>query len=83
MEYGSQLELYQQLIPAFNVKKRLMKLLNYDITNKDIWTYLAKNKWRYASGLTLSDMVNDIITLDITELINNVKGDKQWKKENL
>ena len=65
MEFASQYELYKKILPAFNVKKRLMKHnQNNEITNEDIWKYLIENKWRQTYGLTLSEMVNDIITLD-------------------
>lgn len=69
MEFTSQYQLYQKLLPAFNVKKRLMKYSKYEhITNEDIWKYLIENKWKQTHGLTLSDMVNDIITLDIENI---------------
>ena len=65
MEFTSQYQLYQRLIPAFKVKARLLKNSKYqDIKNEDIWKYLIENKWRQTYGLTLSEMVNDIITLD-------------------
>lgn len=69
MEFSSQQELYNKLIPVFNVKKRLINNSEYkDITNEDIWHYLIENKWRTYHNLTISDIVNDIITLDL-ELI--------------
>ena len=69
MEFSSQQELYNKLIPVFNVKKRLINNSEYkDITNEDIWNYLIENKWRTYHNLTISDIVNDIITLDL-ELI--------------
>lgn len=69
MEFSSQQELYNKLLPVFNVKKRLIKNSKYkDIKNEDIWYYLIENKWRTYHNLTISDIVNDIITLDL-ELI--------------
>lgn len=76
MEYTSLIDLYRSLIPAFNVKKRLLSLENYNITNEDIWKYLAATKWKSSIDLTLADMVNDIITADTNEIIN-FKGGKQ------
>lgn len=65
MEFTTQYQLYQRLIPAFNVKKRLLKNSKYEyIQNEDIWKYLIENKWRQTYGLTLSEMVNDIINLE-------------------
>ena len=64
-EFKTQKELYQRLIPAFNVKLRLLKQNNYnDITKKDIWNYLKDNKWCKSIDLTLAEMVNDIINAD-------------------
>ena len=69
MEFTSQQQLYNKLLPVFNVKKRLTKNTEYkDITNQDIWYYLIENKWRTYHNLTISDIVNDIITIDL-ELI--------------
>lgn len=65
MEFTTQYQLYQRLLPAFNVKKRLLKYSKYEnIKNEDIWKYLIENKWRQTYGLTLSEMVNDIINLE-------------------
>lgn len=71
MEYNNQLELYRALIPAFNVKLRLLKNDHYsNITNEDIWKYLSLTKWRYTYNLTISEMVNDIINIDASNIIN-------------
>ena len=65
MEFASQYELYKKILPAFNVKKRLMKHnQNNNITNEDIWKYLIENKWKNSHDLTLAEIINDIITLD-------------------
>ena len=61
-EYKSQKELYQNLIPALNVKLTLLKNNNYNnITKIDIWNYLKITKWSKSVNLTLAEMVNDII----------------------
>ncbi len=66
MEYKNQLELYQSLMPVFKVKERLINCeKNIDITINDIWHYLAINKWKNSSNLTLFDIVNDIINIDV------------------
>ena len=42
MEFGSLQQLYKKLIPAFNVKKRLILNSKYkEITNENIWVYLT------------------------------------------
>ena len=69
MEYQTLKELYQQLIPAFNVKKRILSITKYkEITFEDIWQYLTLNKWRNSNDLTLADMVNDIIIFDASSI---------------
>ena len=68
-EYKSQQELYKNLIPALNVKLRLLKKSDYNnITKKDIWNYLKTNKWTSSINLTISEMVNDIIHADNKEI---------------
>ena len=67
-EYKSQKELFDSLKPAFNVKLRLINK-DYDyITKNDIWNYLKINKWCKDVGLTISEMVDDIIMVDIDKV---------------
>lgn len=68
MEYTSQKELYLALIPAFKVKHRLMQITKYNITNKDIWIYLTNTKWKNSHNLTISEIVNDIINVDLEKI---------------
>ena len=76
-EYKSQQELYKNLIPALNVKLRLLKKSNYEhITKKDIWNYLKNNKWSSSINLTISEMVNDIIHADNKEIDIYIKKQK-------
>ena len=67
-EYKSQKELFDSLKPAFSVKLRLInKDYNY-ITKTDIWNYLKINKWCKDINLTISEMVDDIIMVDIDKV---------------
>lgn len=76
-EYKSQKDLYISLIPALNVKLRLLKNNDFgDITRMDIWNYLKNNKWRSSVDLTLADMVNDIIHTDNGDIYVYVKKSK-------
>ena len=68
MEYHSLQDLYNDLKGAFNVKKRLIGDDYKHIEAKDIWEYLRINKWATSSGLTISEMVNDIIEVDIKKV---------------
>lgn len=74
MEFTSLSQLYRTLIPAFNVKQRLIKNSKYkEITNENIWSYLTNTKWRNAKDLSLSEMINDIITVDLEHIIENLE----------
>ena len=77
-EYKSQLELYQGLIPALNVKvKYLKRANNKEITKEDIWNYLKETKWKNSIDLTLADMVQDILHTDNSELISYENKNKK------
>ena len=71
-EYHSQRELYEDLIPAINVK--LARLNRKDIKREDIWNYLREFKWKNSVDLTLGEMVQDIIHTDNLEFIDYVKN---------
>ena len=69
MEFTSLSQLYRKLIPAFNVKQRIIKYSNYkEITNEKIWKYLTDKKWKTANNLSLSEMTNDIITVNLEDI---------------
>ena len=75
MEYTSQFELYNKLLPVFKVKKRLIQYSKYNhITNEDIWHYLIETKWKKSYNLQISEIINDIITLDLEELNKNINS---------
>ena len=77
MEYNNLAELYKALLPAFKVKKRLLGITIYNnLTNEDIWRYLATSKWKNGYSLTIADMVNDIIMIDAKNIMN-YKGELQ------
>ena len=81
-EYKSQSELYQGLIPALNVKLKLLKKTEYkNLTKEDIWNYLRDNKWKSSVNLTLSDMVQDIIHTDNSEFISILENKKAKEEE--
>ncbi len=73
MNFDSQIQLYRELKPVFLVKRRLNNYYKYEVSDIDIWKYLSLNKWRGSSDLTLSMMVNDIITLDIRRVYEQEK----------
>ena len=74
-------ELYKRVTPALNCKlKDLNRIgINY-IQKADIWNYLKKHVWCKKSGLTLGDIVNDIMTVTNTELqtyVQNLLADEK------
>ena len=69
MEFTSLQQLYRKLLPAFNVKKRLILKSKYkDINNEKIWNYLTETKWKEATDLSLPEMINDIITVFLEDI---------------
>ena len=64
---NSQYELYKLLRPVFSVKKRVNKYYDKIISDKEIWQILSK-KWKNSHDLTLSEIVNDILLFDRSDL---------------
>ena len=85
MEYNSQEELFKSLKGAFKVKIRMINK-EYDyIKMVDIWNYLKINKWCKDKNLSISEMVNDIIDVDIIKvdlfLKKHIKNEKRKLEE--
>lgn len=68
MEYHTQEELFNKLRGAFQVKLRMIKKKYDYIKMVDIWNYLKINKWSKDKNLGISEMVNDIIDVDIDKV---------------
>ena len=80
-EYKSQKELYLALVPALNVKMRIVRNSEYNyIKKEDIWNYLRTNKWCKDINLCISEMVNDIINVE-EKMIDRYLKDKLNKEE--
>lgn len=67
-EFKSIDELFDRVEPALKVKVREGTSLGYQITDNDIWNYLVKSKWKKARNLMLSDVVDDILNLDLNNI---------------
>lgn len=67
-EFKSIDELFDRVEPALKVKVREGISLGYQITDNDIWNYLVKSKWKMARNLMLSDVVDDILNLDLNNI---------------
>lgn len=71
IEFSDLNELYKRLEPALSTKEAEFRRNDYvDITKKDIWDYLAENKWKISSDLQLYQMVDDILHATNEDIIN-------------
>lgn len=68
LEFKSQKDIYRAMLPVLRVKERINKYYGYDISSEVIWNYLGKNKWKNDKNLTLAEIVNDIIILDMIKV---------------
>ena len=68
MIYSTQEELFKILSWAFKVKLRIIKNRYDYIKMVDIWNYLKINKWCKDKNLSISEMTNDIISVDIDKV---------------
>ena len=74
IEFNSLEELYNRLKPALLTKKEEMNRTIYPyIKEEDIWNYLKEIKWKSAIGLTLAEMVDDILNTDEAIIDNYLK----------
>lgn len=61
--------LYKRVSPALKTKCNDFKRIGkYYVSEADIWNYLKNNVWCKASNLSLSDVVNDIMTVDYDKI---------------
>ena len=69
LEFKSLEELYNRIKPALRAKCTEFKTIGYSgIKESDIWNYLTETKWKTATDLTLTEMINDIITVDLEDV---------------
>lgn len=70
-EFNSKEELYERVLPALKLKvKEFKRLGNSNITCLDVWNYLIYSSWKSGKNLMLSDIVNDILYLEIDKVIS-------------
>ncbi len=66
IEFNNLEELYERILPALNTKKNESFLIYKIILNtKYIFNYLAETKWKSSQNLVLSEVVNDILNVDV------------------
>ena len=64
IEFKDAKELYNRVLPALKVKKRILLKKGINVRENDIFEYLAKEKWSKGLNLTLSDIVSDILNVE-------------------
>ena len=64
MEFKTEEELKERVMPALEIQKDKLNRQGLDITIDEIWFYLKHNKWTKSTNLTLNQVVNDILKLD-------------------
>ena len=74
-KFDSITELYRRVLPALRSKKKELTINKLPfVTEKDIWDYLRNNKWNKETNLTLFDIVNDILMLEESTIIDYIKS---------
>ena len=68
MEFNSLQELKERVMPALRKKESDFKLQGIEYTADDIWNNLKNNKWMKSTNLSLNEIVNDILKLDINDI---------------
>ena len=68
-EFNTKEELFNRVKPALRIKEKDLKKLGFlNITGLDVWNYLIESKWSKSKNLVLSDIVDDILNVDIDGL---------------
>ena len=77
IEFETLEELKKRVTPALNTKIKELKNNYSNITQEDIWNYLIKNNWKKSKDLTLYDIINDIININVEDLEEYKRSEKQ------
>lgn len=65
-EFESIQDLYKRVLPALTIRVNEASKNNvYDIKEIDIWNYLVNTKWKRGSNLSLFDVVDDILNVEL------------------
>ena len=73
-EFNTKEELFNRVKPALKIKEKdLIKLGYSNITGLDVWNYLIESKWSKSKNLVLSDIVDDILNVDVEALNDYLK----------
>lgn len=79
-EFHSIDELYQRVKPALHAKVHKLSRIGIGfVSEEDIWNLLME-KWKMGEGLTLFDIVHDILKLDERVILDKYRN---YKNENM
>ena len=81
IEFSSLKELYERVKPALYSKRMELKRLGLkNITERDIWNFLAEETWKGKTNLELHELISDILYADnyrlndyVLEKLNKIK----------
>ena len=73
-KFNSITELYMRVLPALRSKKIELAISKLGfVTEKDIWDCLRETKWSKETNLTLFDIVNDILTVSESVIVEYMR----------
>lgn len=73
LEFKSEQELYERVLPALKSKKAELKRKGYkNITEENMWRFLATEIFAKMVDLTLADVVSYIIHIDEERLVQYI-----------
>lgn len=75
IEFSSLEELYKRLKPALTTKVDEIRMQGYTyIKEEDVWNYLKEIKWKHSQGLSLYEMVSDVLNLENEKIDSYLKN---------
>lgn len=74
IEFNSEKELYEHLMPALRTKEMEFKRNDMPYVHiEDIWNYLKISKWSKARDLLFYQIVDDILNIELYKVDDYVK----------
>ena len=69
-EFKSKEDLYKRILPTLRLKVKELNRFGFkEVECSNIWDYLIETKWKMGFNLQLSDIVNDILYLKVSDII--------------
>lgn len=81
IEFDNVKQLYDRLKPALKTKQSEMRRMGYSyVREEDIWNYLKEVKWKKSVGLSLCEMVSDILNTEDVLIDNHLRSKLNLRK---